>query len=105
MNDEVVVNGVRYVRERDKSQDIRIVVLHRGHVVVGRYSRDGHYIVIDDAAVVRIWGTTRGLGEIASGGPTATTVLDACPQVRVHHLAEIMSIKCEGEKWTQKLTR
>jgi hypothetical protein len=93
------------LREREKSQDIRIVVLHRGHVVVGRYSRDGEYIVIDDASVVRIWGTTRGLGEIAAGGPTEKTVLDACPQVRVHHLVEIMSIQCEVEKWIQELTR
>jgi hypothetical protein len=32
-------------------------------------------------------------------------VLDACPQVRVHHLVEIMSIQCEVEKWIQELTR
>lgn len=102
--DEVVVNGVRYVREREPSQDVRIVVLHRGNVVVGRYSREGDDIVIRQASVVRQWGTTRGLGQIAADGPTATTALDPCGVVRCHYLAVIMTIDCEAEKWTSKLT-
>lgn len=87
------------------SEDIRIVVLHRGHVVVGRYERIGDEVVVRDASVIRVWGTTRGLGEIAAGGPTARTVLDPCGTVRVHALAVILTIDCEEKKWTPKLTR
>jgi hypothetical protein len=33
--------------------------------------------------VIREWGTTRGLGEIAEGGPTKDTKLDYCGNPRV----------------------
>ena len=104
MDSEIVVNGVRYVREREPSQDIRIVVLHRGHVVVGRYERSGDDVIVRNASVVRAWGTTKGLGEIASGGPTSKTVLDPCGVVRCHVLAVVMTLDCEAPKWTQKVT-
>ncbi len=104
MENEIVINGVAYVRRQPPSDDIRIVVLHRGHVVVGEYERIGDDVVVRNASVIRLWGTTRGLGEIAAGGPTAKTVLDRCGTVRVHALAVILTIDCEGEKWMSKLT-
>lgn len=104
MENEIVINGVAYVRRQPPSDDIRIVVLHRGHVIVGRYERSGDDVVVRNASVIRVWGTTRGLGEIAAGGPTAKTVLDRCGTVRVHALAVILTIDCEGAKWTSKLT-
>ena len=105
MENEIVINGVTYVRRQPLSDDIRIVVLHRGHVIVGRYERSGDDVVVSNASVIRVWGTTRGLGEIATGGPTAKTVLDPCGTVRVHSLAVILTIDCEGKKWMPKLTR
>jgi hypothetical protein len=105
MEPEIAINGVTYVRQRPLSDDdVRIVVLHRGHVVVGRYERSGDDVVVRHASVIRVWGTTRGLGEIASGGPTPKTVLDACGTVRVHALAVIFTLDCEGQKWASKLT-
>jgi hypothetical protein len=103
MENEIVINGVAYVRRQPPSDDIRIVVLHRGHVVVGRYERTGEDVVVRHASVIRVWGTTRGLGEIAAGGPTAKTVLDSCGTVRVHALAVVLTIDCDGEKWMSKL--
>lgn len=104
MESEIVVNGVKYVRETDRSDDIRIVILHRGNIVVGRYSRDGDDVTVRNASVIRIWGTTKGLGEIAAGGPTSKTILDPCGVVRCHVLAVIATIDCEAEKWTSKIS-
>lgn len=56
----------------------RIVVLPRGWVLIGRYhaAADGTFTLID-AAVIRRWGTTRGLGELYAG-PRGATQLDPC---------------------------
>ncbi len=104
LENEFVNNGVTYVRQQSPPEDIRIVVLHRGHVVVGRYERTGDDVVVRNASVIRVWGTTRGLGEIAAGGPTAKTVLDPCGTVRVHALGVIMTLDCEACKWTAIVT-
>lgn len=103
MEEVVVINGVRYVKERDKSNDIRIVVLHRGNIVVGRYSLVGDEVLVTGASVIRIWGTTAGLGEIALGGPTSKTILDYCGTVRCHKLAVIFTLDCTVEKWESRI--
>lgn len=56
----------------------RIVVLPRGWVLIGRYHApgDGTFTLLD-GAVIRRWGTTRGLGELYAG-PRAATQLDPC---------------------------
>ena len=102
MANSVTVDGVEYVR-RDSPSPIRIVILHRGWVVVGRYSCDGSEATITDASVIRVWGTTKGLGEIAATGPTSKTILDKCGTVRVHSGAIIATIDCQEEKWTRNL--
>lgn len=104
MDKEIVVNGIKYVRERSATDDIRIVILHRGHVVVGRYERDGDEVTIRNASVIRVWGTMKGLGEIAAEGPTSKTVLDSCGVVRCHALAVIATLDCEANKWTSKVS-
>lgn len=76
----------------------QIVVLHRGHIVVGDVSNDGETVVVENAAVVRRWGTTEGLGELAEKGPLADTILDACRTVRVHQFAVIMAMEC-SDAW------
>lgn len=77
----------------------KIVVLQRGWVVVGEYSKDGHEIVVSNASVIRRWGTTRGLGEISENGPTSLTILDKCGTVRAHEQAIVMAIDCNQDKW------
>ncbi len=78
---------------------LRIVVLDRGWIVVGRVFRDGDWTRIEDAAVIRNWGTSRGLGEIAEGGPTSKTVLDKCPTVRAR--TTILELECKEAAWTK----
>jgi len=76
----------------------QIVVLQRGWVVVGDVSRDGDEVTVENASVIRIWGTTKGLGELVNG-PTASTKLDPAGTVRAHALAVVFTIDVDAEKW------
>lgn len=85
-------------------EKVQILVLHCGWVVVGkRETLTGPEVVLNNAQVVRRWGTTKGIGEIATGGPTRETVLDPCGTVRVHELAVVMTIDCDTDKWAKSL--
>lgn len=79
----------------------KIAILDRGWVVVGKYSTDGDFHYIDEGAVIRNWGTTKGLGEIAENGPTESTKLDKCPKVSFKNLVAL--IDCSESKWKNKL--
>ena len=46
------------------------------------------------ASVIRAWGTTAGLGEIALNGPTKDTVLDFAGQVDIPHGKVLGMIEC-----------
>lgn len=72
----------------------QIVIAQRGWVFVGDVTRTETEVVIENAAVVRRWGTTDGLGQLARKGPTADTRLDACPTVRIHPLAIVATMDC-----------
>ena len=78
---------------------IRIAILQRGWVCVGRYCKCGDEITLRGAMVVRSWGTTKGIGEIALSGPLDGTKLDPAGVVRFHRLAEVASIQCDSDKW------
>jgi hypothetical protein len=79
--------------------DVRILILQRGWVFVGKYKKVGTEVTLSDARCVRKWGTTRGLGEIALGGPTTNTILDDGGTVRCHELVVVGSLDCVAEKW------
>ena len=51
------------------------------------------------AKIIRVWGTTKGLGEIAEGGPTSNTKLDDCPDMRFHKLTVIARMDVNEKKW------
>lgn len=74
--------------------DLRIVVLQRGWVVVGEYSEAGEKVHVKNGSVVRRWGTTKGLGELAAKGPLNDTVLDPIPDVEAHQLGVVFTAKC-----------
>ena len=78
-----------------------ILVLERGHVAIGNLIDAGVIIGLDNAFIIRVWGTTRGLGEIAYGGPTQKTKLDPCPPIRTHVLKVIMRMECNAEAWAK----
>lgn len=106
---ELNINGKAYVpkdsvSEKDIISDIKIVVLQRGWIVVGRYERNETQCKLHNASVIRSWGTTWGLGEIAEGGPTTTTKLDKCKGiVEFDYMTVVLTIDCDARKWNSKL--
>ena len=52
---------------------------------------------IENARCVRYWGTTRGLGELADGGPTKNTKLDPMGTVVLPTRAVIGVLACKSE--------
>lgn len=83
----------------DPAGEKRIVILQRGWIVVGDVYLDQAEYRIENASVIRVWGTSKGLGEIAANGPTKETKLDPIPTVRVHSMAVVAQCKCESSKW------
>jgi hypothetical protein len=83
---EVEINGVKYVRKDSVSEhkqfegDIKIVVLQRGWVYIGRFERNGNDCKLHNAYNIRSWGTSKGLPELVNGATTATQ-LDKCEGV------------------------
>jgi len=110
---EIKINGVDYVpkgsqKQKEFSGEIRIVVLQRGWVVVGRYSVSGENGYLDGAHVIRKWGTDKGLGQLVSGpiksgeSSYAPTVLDKC-YGRVEFLLSttILMLNCDEDGWKE----
>ena len=96
----IIVDGKKYVPAEDDSTDIRIVILQRGWVVVGRYSQKGTQCFIDGGSVIRRWGTSKGLGQLASEGPLTDTKLESTDNIQFHELVVVASISCDSDKWT-----
>lgn len=87
-----------------KSQPF-IYVCDRGFVLVGRPREqkrgdDARFIYFDDFAVVRSWGTSEGLGELADKGPLPNTKLDREPDgTAVATSTFFRIIPCNGKAW------
>ncbi len=77
-----------------------IVVADRGHVWVGHVVTDDQWCAIKSARIVRVWGTSKGLNELAKCGPLSGTKLDADSDVLVNMRAVIALIPCEASKWS-----
>ena len=79
-----------------------ILVADRGFVWVGDVEQSGGRHTITRAAQIRVWGTTRGLGELING-PTPATKLDPAGVVVVPDHAVIAVIPVEDDKWLSSL--
>ena len=77
----------------------RIVIAQRGWVFVGRYDEDGDNVTLTDAKVLRVWGTSKGLGELALSGPTAKTISDPAGTVRLHRLGVVATLDTTVTAW------
>lgn len=82
---------------------IRIVILERGFVSVGKYAEGTDWCSLEDAFIVRRWGTSAGLGELAKEGPTDRTILDRTPTQRFPVRCIINTIECDEKKWKNVL--
>ena len=97
----IKIDEVEYVRKdivKDTDGEIKIAVVDRGFVYVGRVKVEGDFYVLTNAKNIRAWGTTRGLGELVSG-PLSNTKLDAVGTVRIPTRALISLIDVEQGKW------
>lgn len=90
-----------------ESGGIRIVVLQRGWVAVGRFFQKGNKCWLENAATIRIWGTSgkAGLSYLADNGPIEDkTVLDKTKnKVRFHELTIVHMYDCCEDKWVSHL--
>ncbi len=97
------INDVEYVR-KDSIQlpptKKQIVVLQRGWVVVGDVEKKDSEVVISNASVIRVWGTSKGLGELAENGASDKTKLDPCPQLSVHPLSIVFLMNVNEASWS-----
>ena len=96
--EEMIIDGVKYVK-KETDIPLKIVILQRGWVAVGYYRKEITECQLDHAHVIRVWGTTNGLGEIALNGPTTKTILDPCGKMQFHELTVVAMIDCVEGKW------
>lgn len=74
----------------------QIIVVDQGWVLMGDtdWVDGAEQLTVKDAQVIRVWGTTRGLGEIALNGPTKDTILDPCGEAIVPKRAILFRLNC-----------
>ena len=101
---EIEINGIKYIPKDSVSKteytgDIKIVVLQRGWVYIGRFERLGNDCKLHNASCIRTWGTTKGLPELVHG-PTSNTKLDKCDGVvEFDWLTVVHTLTVNAEKW------
>ena len=67
--------------------------------MLGQLEKDGDEYLLINANVIRRWGTTEGLGELAIKGPLPDTKLDKIPLVKFNKSQLIFTISCDESKW------
>lgn len=106
-HNEVEINGIKYVPkdsvtiQQNYTGDIKIVVLQRGWVYIGRFERKENDCKLYSAYNIRTWGTTKGLPELVNGATTSTK-LDKCDGiVEFDWLTVVHTITVNPDKWKQ----
>lgn len=105
----IMLDGKEYVpadstNKPEYTGDIKIVILQRGWVLVGKFEKNGSDCKLHQASVIRSWGTTKGLGELAENGPLSSTKLDPCfGVVEFDYLTVVASISVNEAKWEKTL--
>ncbi len=101
----ISIDGTEYIRADSfipTDSPVKILVLKDRWNLVGHLTDmdDDGAITLTDAKVIRYWGTTAGLGQIAKNGPTNKTILDPCNgTVVVEAAAVLFTIDCDPDKW------
>jgi hypothetical protein len=91
----IEINGIEYVPASTiptGPTERRIVIGQRGWAFIGTWTENDDEITLSNASVIRRWGTTNGLGQLAVDGPTANTKLDPAGTVRMHRLAVVAAL-------------
>jgi hypothetical protein len=101
--EEIVIDGKTYVPKGSEVKqyegDVKIVVLQRGWVYIGRLERNGNDCKLHNAYCIRVWGTTKGLPELVNGA-TSKTTLDKCDGVvEFDYLTVVYTITVNAKSW------
>ena len=104
---EIEINGIIYIPKDSIQQtkefdgDIKIVVLQRGWIYIGRFEKIGNLCKLHNAYNIRTWGTTKGLPELVNGA-TKDTKLDKCDGiVEFDWLTVVHTITVNKNSWKQ----
>lgn len=89
---EITIDGERFVRACETGE-IKIVVLERGFIYVGRVSEECDLVTIHGARSIIRWGTSQHIGELVDG-PLENTRLGSpctvqCRVPQVIHMIEV----------------
>lgn len=105
--EEIEINGKTYVEKGSEQKspnytgEIKIVVLQRGWVYIGRFTRNENNCKLENSYCIRTWGTTKGLQELVNGA-TSSTKLDKCEGVvEFDWLTVIHTITVKQDSWKQ----
>lgn len=82
---------------------VQIAVIDAGWVIVGECEMGTKVCTLSNASVIRVWGTKKGLGQIALDGPTSETKLDKIGVVFVQVSQIKFLIQCEDKHWKAAL--
>lgn len=105
-NEKVVINGKTYLPENQQKSPnylgpIKIVILQRGWIYIGRFERIGNDCKLSNSYCIRTWGTTKGLQELVNGALPGTK-LDKCEGiVEFDWLTVVHTISVKEDKWSQ----
>jgi hypothetical protein len=98
----ITVDGVQYVPLQETGP-IKIVVIERGFVYVGRVCPNEKGCTIHGARSLIRWGSSQHLGELV-GGPLKETKLGASCTVLVTESQIIHMIEVDQNAWNKHIT-
>jgi len=76
-----------------------IIVVESGWVFAAVLQDEKDHIRANECAVIRTWGTTNGLGELALKGPTSSTVLERCHVTLIPKSKVLFTMECAPLVW------
>lgn len=94
------------IEKRNKiieESDIKIAILQRGFIYIGKFERKGNDCKLHNAYCIRRWGTSYGLGQLAIEGRQSRTELDKVGLIEFDILTCIALINCKEELWKNEL--
>lgn len=82
--------------------ELKILVMDRGYILVAlirEHPTDYTQWLAEKKAIIRVWGTTEGLGELARKGPLKDTKLDEEPEGEISKMHTLRTMLCDSKAW------
>jgi hypothetical protein len=83
--------------------EIKIAILQRGWVAIGKFYRTGYDCTLKNAYWIRKWGTDKGLSQLAIEGRQSDTILDKSASLHFDYLTVVALIDCKEDLWKNEL--